>query len=26
MTYYGRFTPAALMPLLKRINGYLVRW
>src|ERR1035441_9234712 len=26
MTYYGRFTPAALQPLLKRINGYLVRW
>jgi RNA-directed DNA polymerase len=26
MTYYGRFTPAALHPLLKRINGYLVRW
>ncbi len=26
MTYYGRFTPAALYPLLKRINGYLVRW
>ena len=26
MAYYGRFTPAALMPLLKRINGYLVRW
>jgi RNA-directed DNA polymerase len=26
MTYYGRFTPAALMPLLKRVNGYLVRW
>ncbi|MDQ2875314.1 MAG: hypothetical protein M3Y33_11180 [Actinomycetota bacterium] len=22
----GRFTPAALHPLLKRINGYLVRW
>jgi RNA-directed DNA polymerase len=26
MTYYGRFTPAGLHPLLKRINGYLVRW
>ncbi len=26
MTYYGRFTPAALYRLLKRINGYLVRW
>jgi RNA-directed DNA polymerase len=26
MNYYGRFTPAALHPLLKRINGYLVRW
>lgn len=26
MTYYGRFTPAALHYLLKRINGYLVRW
>jgi RNA-directed DNA polymerase len=26
MTYYGRFTPAALYALLRRINGYLVRW
>jgi RNA-directed DNA polymerase len=26
MSYYGRFTPATLHPLLKRINGYLVRW
>ncbi len=26
MTYYGRFTPAALHALLKRVNGYLVRW
>jgi RNA-directed DNA polymerase len=26
MAYYGRFTPAALHLLLKRINGYLVRW
>jgi hypothetical protein len=26
MAYYGRFTPTALYPLLKRINGYLVRW
>lgn len=26
MAYYGRFTPAAIHPLLKRINGYLVRW
>ena len=26
MTYYGRFTRAALHPLPKRINGYLVRW
>jgi RNA-directed DNA polymerase len=26
MTYYGRFTPAALHAILKRINGYLVRW
>jgi RNA-directed DNA polymerase len=26
LNYYGRFTPAALHALLKRINGYLVRW
>lgn len=26
MAYYGRFTPAVLHPLLKRINGYVVRW
>jgi RNA-directed DNA polymerase len=26
MNYYGRFTRARLHPLLKRINGYLVRW
>jgi RNA-directed DNA polymerase len=26
LAYYGRFSPAALYPLLKRINGYLVRW
>jgi RNA-directed DNA polymerase len=26
MTYYGRFFRSKLHPLLKRINGYLVRW
>ena len=26
MTYYGRFFRSELHPLLKRINGYLVRW
>jgi retron-type reverse transcriptase len=26
MTYYGRFHRSMLHPLLKRINGYLVRW
>ncbi len=26
MNYYGRFYRSALYPLLKRINGYLVRW
>jgi group II intron reverse transcriptase/maturase len=26
MAYYGRFNKAELHPLLKRINGYLVRW
>lgn len=26
MTYYGRFYRSRLHPLLKRINGYLVRW
>lgn len=26
MNYYGRFHRSRLYPLLKRINGYLVRW
>jgi len=26
VTYYGRFYPSRLQPLLRRINGYLVRW
>jgi RNA-directed DNA polymerase len=26
MQYYGRFYRSMLYPLLKRINGYLVRW
>ncbi len=26
MNYYGRFYRSKLHPLLKRINGYLVRW
>lgn len=26
MNYYGRFFRSKLHPLLKRINGYLVRW
>jgi RNA-directed DNA polymerase len=26
MNYYGRFFRSRLHPLLKRINGYLVRW
>ena len=26
MNYYGRFFRSELLPLLKRINGYLVRW
>jgi group II intron reverse transcriptase/maturase len=26
MNYYGRFFRSQLHPLLKRINGYLVRW
>ncbi len=26
MQYYGRFYRSMLHPLLKRINGYLVRW
>jgi RNA-directed DNA polymerase len=26
MNYYGRFYQSELYPLLKRINGYLVRW
>src|SRR6266567_264341 len=26
MNYYGRFCRSLLHPLLKRINGYLVRW
>jgi RNA-directed DNA polymerase len=26
MQYYGAFYRSALYPLLKRINGYLVRW
>ena len=26
MNYYGRFHRSKLHPLLKRINGYLVRW
>lgn len=26
MVYYGRFFRSKLHPLLKRINGYLVRW
>ena len=26
MNYYGRFYKTALYPLLRRINGYLVRW
>ncbi|MCY0931485.1 hypothetical protein OTB20_35945 [Streptomyces sp. H27-H1] len=26
INYYGRFYPAALIPLLQRINAYLVRW
>ncbi len=26
MNYYGRFFRSELHPLLKRINGYLVRW
>src|ERR1022692_4001265 len=26
MNYYGRFYRSLLHPLLKRINGYLVRW
>jgi RNA-directed DNA polymerase len=26
MNYYGRFFRSQLQPLLKRINGYLVRW
>ena len=26
MTYYGRYYRTALNRLLKRINGYLVRW
>ncbi len=26
MNYYGRFCRSMLHPLLKRINGYLVRW
>ncbi|MGD0441988.1 MAG: group II intron reverse transcriptase/maturase, partial [Acidimicrobiales bacterium] len=25
-TYNGRFYPSRLQPLLRRINGYLVRW
>jgi RNA-directed DNA polymerase len=26
MQYYGRFYGSMLLPLLRRINGYLVRW
>jgi RNA-directed DNA polymerase len=26
MQYYGRFHGSMLLPLLRRINGYLVRW
>ena len=26
MSYYGRFRPSALYPLLQRINTYLMRW
>ena len=26
MQYYGAFYRSALYPVLKRINGYLVRW
>jgi len=26
MNYYGRFYRSQLYPLLRRINGYLVRW
>src|SRR5699024_1495312 len=26
LNYYGRFSPAKLYALLKRINGYLVQW
>jgi RNA-directed DNA polymerase len=26
MTYWGRFNRAEMMPLLKRINTYLMRW
>src|SRR5512143_649944 len=26
MQYYGRFHGSLLLPLLRRINGYLVRW
>jgi group II intron reverse transcriptase/maturase len=26
LNYYGRFYPSALMPLLRRINAYLLRW
>ncbi|MQA17664.1 MAG: hypothetical protein GEV09_27380, partial [Pseudonocardiaceae bacterium] len=26
LNYYGRYGRGKLMPLLKRINGYLVRW
>jgi group II intron reverse transcriptase/maturase len=26
MNYYGRFNPAAMSPLLQRVNAYLRRW
>jgi RNA-directed DNA polymerase len=26
MQYYGRFYGSMLLPLLRRINGYVVRW